>query len=289
MASSKPPAATSPRRGTGRRRPVDQSRLRERGLFGQAIATGPARLLDEASLINKSGEVGPDGLDGPETEVPLHFAKGRGVPPQETVAHEAENSIPGLSRRGLGHAHSITDICLVCQERRPVAMKMQSGGSAKRPDGAAGLDADLRSAPWAGGPRTTCRFQPWATQVRERPICAGERWDKGPCRQSRSRRARRGAPRVPTGGRRSKPYASPPLWNSAPRRESIFPREVTTCATCGRGAGSFAARSSSDAGRRPALLVWRPALRSLKGNVVDVVARVHPAGSPGVRLFPLPA
>ena len=98
------------------RRPVGDRRRQSFGLaFGQAVAAGPARLLDQTSLFDKSGEMGPNGLDGPETEVLLHFAKGRRVPPQETVAHEAENSIPGLSRRGFGHARSITDICLVCQ------------------------------------------------------------------------------------------------------------------------------------------------------------------------------
>ena len=57
--------------------------------------------------------MGAHSFDSPETEVPLHFTKGRGIPLQEAVADEAENSIPGLSRRGFGHAHRITDICLV--------------------------------------------------------------------------------------------------------------------------------------------------------------------------------
>jgi len=47
---------------------------------------------------------------------------------------------------------------------------------------------------------------------------------------------------VPTGGRRSRPYASPPLWTSSPRREPLFPGGVATCAV----------RSTARADRRSA-------------------------------------
>ena len=223
-------------------------RSRERQLFGQAIATGPARLLDEASLFDKSGEMGPDGLDGPETEVPLHLAKGRGVPLQETVAHEVENSIPGLSRRGFGHAYSIADICLVCQERRPVL----PAGAFTPASPAQRAKLPRHAAAWPSPPHMGLRHSP---QERRSPTgiarTAGETRDV------------------------VLPYG-------VARHGNGVPLPVRSCAMQGHDGIKFRCASRSDAGRRPAL-------QTLKGNFVDVVARVYPAGSPGVRLFPLPA
>ena len=59
--------------------------------------------------------MGSDGLDGPKTEMPLYLTKGRGVALKQAVADEVKDPVPGLSRRGFGHARSIADICLLCQ------------------------------------------------------------------------------------------------------------------------------------------------------------------------------
>ena len=102
-------------------------------------------------------------------------------------------------------------------------------------------NADLRSAQRAGGPRTTCRHPPWATEVRERSVCSFAPRQAplrvgsvAPCAGRYAARRRE--------VRRSKPGASPPPRSSTPRWEPPFRMGVTTCA----------APSAARAGRRPA-------------------------------------
>ena len=97
--------------------------------------------------------------------------------------------------------------------------------------------AGLRPARGPQGRRRRVAVCPDGTPGQACALCSGRLRRRGPSRRSASRRARCGAPRVPVGDRRSKPYVPPSCLSSAPRWEPF-----SACGCAVRGAEHRACR-----------------------------------------------